>query len=173
MHLLLTDFTLLYLQTREERKMEAIMKAFERLEKAEQRRQENQAKQAHRKEHQHDASNSGTQKKEPVLDTKKVSGEVRDEGPRRHGASVTKSSATDRPRRKRYFGKSVDTFPLSLFFTLLGLFDKDIETRIFQSFLRSPSLSSHFNVSIFLISPGSQSFSVFFLIFSIHKICSL
>ena len=33
-------------KTREERKMEAIMKAFERLEKAEQRRQENQAKQA-------------------------------------------------------------------------------------------------------------------------------
>jgi predicted DNA-binding WGR domain protein len=35
----------LFLQTREERKMEAIMKAFERLEKAEQRRQETLAKQ--------------------------------------------------------------------------------------------------------------------------------
>ncbi|KAK5645040.1 hypothetical protein RI129_006340 [Pyrocoelia pectoralis] len=36
--------------SREERKLEAIMKAFERLEKQEQRRQEHQAKQAHRRE---------------------------------------------------------------------------------------------------------------------------
>lgn len=77
------------------------MKAFERLEKAEQRRQENQAKQAHRKEHQHDAANSSTSKKEPVLDTKKVPVEVRDEGPRSHGSTV-KPSTADRQRRKRY-----------------------------------------------------------------------
>lgn len=79
------------------------MKAFERLEKAEQRRQENQAKQAHRKEHQHDAANSSTPKKEPLLDTKKVSVEVRDEG------SNIKPSAADRQRRKRYLGKTVVT----------------------------------------------------------------
>ncbi|KDR16326.1 Histone-lysine N-methyltransferase MLL5 [Zootermopsis nevadensis] len=90
--------------TREERKMEAIMKAFERLEKAEQRRQENQAKQAHRKEHQHDAANSSTSKKEPVLDTKKVPVEVRDEGPRSHGSTV-KPSTADRQRRKRRRGR--------------------------------------------------------------------
>jgi histone-lysine N-methyltransferase MLL5 len=83
--------------------MEAIMKAFERLEKAEQRRQENQAKQAHRKDHQHDAANSGTPKKEPLLDEKKALGEVRDEDVRCTVSSVTtKSSATDRQRRKRY-----------------------------------------------------------------------
>ena len=38
------------LQSREERKMEAIMKAFERMEKAQQRRQESIAKTAHRKD---------------------------------------------------------------------------------------------------------------------------
>jgi hypothetical protein len=86
--------------------MEAIMKAFERLEKAEQRRQENQAKQAHRKEHQQDAANSSTPKKEPVSDTKKVSVEVGEEGPRSHGSNV-KPSASERQRRKRYLGKTV------------------------------------------------------------------
>lgn len=36
--------------SREERKIEAYMKAFERMEKLQQRRQEHQAKQAHRRE---------------------------------------------------------------------------------------------------------------------------
>lgn len=79
------------------------MKAFERLEKAEQRRQENQAKQAHRKDHQHDAANSGTPKKEPVLDANKVLGEAKDEGLRCNVSSVTtKSAAVERQGRKRY-----------------------------------------------------------------------
>jgi hypothetical protein len=89
--------------------MEAIMKAFERLEKAEQRRQENQAKQAHRKEHRHDAANSGTPKKEAVLDTKKVSVEVKDEGLKRHVSTVPKSSTADRQKKRRYVGISVCT----------------------------------------------------------------
>jgi hypothetical protein len=85
--------------------MEAIMKAFERLEKAEQRRQENQAKQAHRKEHEQGAAHASMPKKEPLLDTKKVSVEVRGEGQRSHGCTV-KNSATER-RRKRYLLKRV------------------------------------------------------------------
>ncbi|PNF40389.1 hypothetical protein B7P43_G01598, partial [Cryptotermes secundus] len=92
--------------TREERKMEAIMKAFERLEKAEQRRQENQAKQAHRKDHQNEAANNGMPKKEPLLDANKVLGEVKDEGLRCNVSSVTaKSAAADRQGRKRRKGR--------------------------------------------------------------------
>lgn len=79
------------------------MKAFERLEKAEQRRQENQARQAHRKDHQHEAANSGTPKKEPLLDAKKVLGEAKDDGLRCNVPSVTtRSSAADRQSKKRY-----------------------------------------------------------------------
>jgi hypothetical protein len=89
--------------------MEAIMKAFERLEKAEQRRQENQAKQAHRKEHQHDSANSGTPKKEAILDTKKVSVEVKDENLKRHVSIVTKPSTAERQKKRRYLGINVCT----------------------------------------------------------------
>lgn len=89
------------------------MKAFERLEKAEQRRQENQAKQAHRKDHQHDAANGGPHKKEPLLDAKKVVGEAKDEGLRCNASSVTtRSSAADRHGRKRcmlYMIKRLET----------------------------------------------------------------
>ena len=85
------------------------MKAFERLEKAEQRRQENQAKQAHRKEHQHDIANSGTPRKETVSDAKKISVEVKDEGLKRHVSTVTKSSTADRQKRRRYLMTSVCT----------------------------------------------------------------
>lgn len=45
------------LQTREERKMEAIMKAFERMEKAELRRQENRDRQSRRRESDSQPSN--------------------------------------------------------------------------------------------------------------------
>jgi hypothetical protein len=83
------------------------MKAFERLEKAEQRRQENQAKQAHRKEHQHDAAHSGTPKKEAILDSKKVSVEVKDESLKRH-VSI-KPSTADRQKKRRYLGINVCT----------------------------------------------------------------
>ena len=74
------------------------MKAFERLEKAEQRRQENQAKQAHRKE-QLDSTSSGTQKKEVMAEGKRHSVDEREELQRHQ---INKPPAADRPRRKRY-----------------------------------------------------------------------
>ena len=73
--------------TREERKMEAIMKAFERLEKAEQRKQEVQARNAQRKEsggaHSDNDDSSG------------------------HGPNKSKQTSTDKaPRRKRRKGRT-------------------------------------------------------------------
>ncbi|PSN38835.1 hypothetical protein C0J52_12608 [Blattella germanica] len=89
--------------TREERKMEAIMKAFERLEKAEQRRQENQAKQANRKDHHDIPSNSATPKKDPIPDTKRNS--VDDKEEVRGRQHISKATVPDRPRRKRRKGR--------------------------------------------------------------------
>ncbi|XP_049844073.1 uncharacterized protein LOC126297385 isoform X1 [Schistocerca gregaria] len=85
--------------TREERKMEAIMKAFERLEKAEQRRQENQAKQAQKKDHDTVKKESRTRKerRERTKSKEKDSPKEKSELPQNMN-----KQGPEKPRRRRH-----------------------------------------------------------------------
>lgn len=90
--------------TREERKMEAILKAFERMEKAEQRKQEVQARQAQRRE------------SDPTPVTERQNGETEEKGKtrrkRRKGRARTVST-TSQSNRRRTRLNSTDSYNTS------------------------------------------------------------
>ncbi|XP_057663470.1 uncharacterized protein LOC130898292 isoform X1 [Diorhabda carinulata] len=63
--------------SREERKLEAILKAIEKMEKAESRKQEHQAKQAHRRESEPNPEKKEEEKQEPKLKRRRRKGRAR------------------------------------------------------------------------------------------------
>ncbi|KAG8228960.1 hypothetical protein J437_LFUL007711 [Ladona fulva] len=108
-----TEFSNKKKLTREERKMEAIMKAFERLEKAEQRRQEVLARQAQRKEQdvgdgrvrrEEDAVTEAVVAAAAAVASKRAAEDDEDED-EKHDHVEVRHTVSERPRRKGRKGR--------------------------------------------------------------------
>ncbi|KZC08890.1 Histone-lysine N-methyltransferase MLL5 [Dufourea novaeangliae] len=116
--------------TREERKMEAIMKAFERLEKAEQRKQEVQARNAQRKESVGSTHSDNEDTPTPTIPQSKQKQQTSSERPlrrkRRKGRTRTSSQSQSSSRRTR-----------------LNSADSDVSSGEESTSMQSPPLSSH------------------------------